>query len=83
MRCTTSAGAWWSYAKRVGAKAIVIGRNECWKQGIRLGKRTNQSFVQIPYHVLIGQIRYKAEELGIEVVLTEGALHEPLLVSRR
>lgn len=60
-----------AYAKRVGAKAIVIGRNECWKQGIRLGKRTNQSFVQIPYHVLIGQIRYKAEELGIEVVLTE------------
>ena len=60
-----------SYAKSVGARAIVIGQSERWKQNVRLGKRTNQSFVQIPYHVLIGQIRYKAEEHGIEVVLTE------------
>jgi putative transposase len=38
---------------------------------VRLGKRTNQSFVQIPFHTLVDQIRYKAEELGIKVVLAE------------
>jgi putative transposase len=60
-----------SYAKRAGARAIVIGQSERWKQGVRLGKRTNQSFVQIPFHALVDQIRYKAEELGIKVVLAE------------
>ncbi len=47
---------------------IVVGHNANWKQNVKLGKRNNQNFVQIPYSKLIHQIKYKAEEAGIEVV---------------
>lgn len=46
---------------------IVIGKNDGWKQQVNLGKATNQKFVSIPYEKLIGQIYYKAEEVGITV----------------
>lgn len=49
---------------------IVIGNNLKWKQCINLGK-TNQGFVQIPYETFIKQIQYKAENIGIKVVITE------------
>jgi len=52
---------------------IVIGHNKGWKQGINLGKKTNQSFVQVPFNRLIQMVQYKAEEVGIEVILTEEA----------
>ena len=50
---------------------IVIGKNDGWKQNINLGTRTNQNFVTIPFYKLINQITYKAEDLGISVVVTE------------
>ncbi len=50
---------------------IVIGRNKDWKREINIGKRNNQAFVSVPFEKLIEQIRYKAEEAGIKVVLTE------------
>jgi putative transposase len=50
---------------------IVIGKNDGWKQNITLGSRTNQNFVNIPFIKLINQITYKAEDLGISVMLTE------------
>ena len=52
---------------------MVIGKNHGWKQGIALGKRTNQSFVQIPFARLIDMLTYKAEEVGIVVECTEEA----------
>lgn len=52
-------------------KTIVIGKNKNWKQGINLGRKTNQSFVQIPFDRLIQQIQYKAEEVSISVILQE------------
>ena len=48
---------------------IVIGHNKEWKQEIDMGKRNNQNFVQIPFNILINQIRYKAEERGINVII--------------
>lgn len=36
-----------------------------------MGKRNNQNFVSIPFEKLISQIQYKAEEVGIKVVVTE------------
>ncbi len=52
-----------------GHKVIYIGKNAVEsKNGIDLGKKTNQSFVSIPYRRLIELIKYKAKELGIEVV---------------
>jgi len=50
---------------------IVIGKNDNWKQDINLGRRNNQNFVQIPFAKFIEMIEYKAEEVGIIVILTE------------
>ena len=50
---------------------IVIGNNKDWKRDISLGKRVNQSFVNIPHQKLIKQIIYKARKVGINVILTE------------
>jgi len=54
-------------------KTIVIGINKNWKQEVTLGKRNNQNFVAIPFATLIQQLQYKAEEVGIKVILTEEA----------
>ena len=50
---------------------LVVGKNEGWKQGINLGKRTNQNFVQIPHARFIEMLTYKSELVGIQVILTE------------
>lgn len=50
---------------------IVIGHNQGWKQECELGRRNNQNFIQIPFNTLIEQIQYKAQEFGIQVILTE------------
>jgi len=47
---------------------IIIGYNATWKQKINLGKKNNQSFVQIPFLQLLNQIRYKSELVGIQVI---------------
>ena len=52
---------------------IVIGYNKTWKQFIRLGKRTNQAFVNVPFRKLVLQIQYKAALVGIEVSLIDEA----------
>ena len=46
---------------------IIIGKNDGWKQNINLGKKVNQSFVQVPFNTLISQIIYKAKLVGIDV----------------
>lgn len=51
--------------------AIVIGNNKDWKQSISLGRKVNQSFVNIPHQKLIEKIIYKARNVGINVILTE------------
>ena len=56
-----------SLAKASGVNHIVIGNNKGWKQKVELGKRTNQTFVSIPYRMLIDMICYKAKLLGISV----------------
>lgn len=50
---------------------ILIGKNDGWKQEAELGKRNNQNFVNIPFDKLIHQIQYKAELVGINVILNE------------
>jgi len=50
---------------------LVIGYNKEWKQEVELGKRNNQNFVQVPFLMLIQQIKYKAEERGVEVIVVE------------
>lgn len=60
-----------NYAQANNVCTIVIGYNKQWKQMCDLGRRNNQNFIQIPFNVLIEQIQYKAQELGIQVSLTE------------
>ena len=50
---------------------LIIGNNIGWKQGINLGKRNNQNFVNIPYRKIIDQIIYKCQMKGIEVIVRE------------
>ncbi len=50
---------------------LIIGHNTEWKQKINLGRRNNQNFVSIPYNKLIGMLSYKAEMVGIKVIITE------------
>lgn len=50
---------------------IVIGHNKGWKQKSKMGKKNNQNFITIPFNNLIEMIKYKAEEVGITVKITE------------
>lgn len=52
-------------------KNIIIGHNNGWKQDIKIGKRNNQNFVSIPFNRLIHMIQYKAQQVGINVILTQ------------
>lgn len=48
---------------------VIIGYNGGWKQNVSLNKKTNQSFVNIPFLKLINQIKYKLLKNGIETKL--------------
>lgn len=50
---------------------LIIGKNNGWKQGSKLSKKVNQHFVGIPFEMLINQLIYKAEDIGIVVTMTE------------
>jgi putative transposase len=54
-----------------GIGTLIIGKNAFWKQGVEMGKRNNQAFVQIPHTRFIEMLRYKAELVGIMVIITE------------
>ena len=50
---------------------VIIGNNTGWKNGINLGRRNNQNFVNIPYTKFINQLTYKCQLLGIIVIVRE------------
>jgi putative transposase len=50
---------------------LVIGKNLQWKNEINLGKQTNQNFVTVPHARLIEMLEYKAELVGIKVIVQE------------
>ncbi len=50
---------------------IAIGKNKGWKDSINIGAKNNQNFCSIPHAKLIDKIRYKAELVSIEVIVTE------------
>lgn len=52
---------------------LVVGKNDTWKQKSNMGKLNNQTFVQIPYQILIQDLTYKCQEAGINVILTDEA----------
>ena len=50
---------------------VIIGNNSGWKNGINIGRRNNQNFVNIPYAKFINQLTYKCQLLGITVIVRE------------
>jgi putative transposase len=54
-----------------GIGLLIIGKNPLWKQEVEMGKRHNQNFVQIPHARFIELLIYKAELVGIQVILAE------------
>jgi len=54
-----------------GIGTLIIGKNPLWKQEVEMGKRNNQNFVQAPHARFIEMLTYKAELVGIQVILTE------------
>jgi putative transposase len=54
-----------------GIGTLVIGKNVGWKQTVNMGKKNNQAFVFLPHARFVELLSYKAELVGIQVVLTE------------
>ena len=54
-----------------GIGTLVIGKNPLWKQEAHMGRRTNQNFVSVPHARFIAMLSYKAELVGIQVIVTE------------
>ena len=50
---------------------LVIGKNKEWKQNTSMSKGSNQKFVDIPYQMLLQQLKYKCENVGIKYIETE------------
>ncbi len=56
-------------SERIGT--LVVGKNPLWKQETNMGKRNNQQFVMIPHARFIAMLTYKAELVGIQVIVGE------------
>ncbi len=54
-----------------GVNHLIIGKNEVWKQNIKIGKRNNQHFESVPHSTFINQLVYKCELVGIKVTTSE------------
>ena len=59
------------YALKNNFNTIVIGNNKNWKQEASMSKKVNQSFVGIPHMRFIEMIQYKAQNVGLNVIITE------------
>ena len=59
------------YAVANNFNTIVIGNNKEWKQKSSMSRRVNQSFVGIPHMRFIEMVQYKAQNIGLNVILTE------------
>ena len=60
-----------NYCNENNIGTIVIGKNKQWKTNINIGKRNNQSFVNIPHAKLIDMINYKCKLIGANIIVTE------------
>jgi IS605 OrfB family transposase len=54
-----------------GIGTLVLGYNQCFKDGCDLNHINNQNFVMIPYTSLISKLKYLCELHGIEYVVQE------------
>ena len=54
-----------------GIGTLCIGKNPAWKHEVNMGRRNNQNFVSVPHARLVEMLTYKAELVGILVIVTE------------
>jgi len=59
----------WCVNHEIGS--LIFGYNQTWKKEIKLGKKNNQKFVNIPNYRLIEMLTYKAKLREIKVIITE------------
>ena len=59
------------YAIANNFNTIVIGNNKEWKQKSSMSKKVNQLFVGIPHMRFIQKVQYKAQNVGLNIILTE------------
>jgi IS605 OrfB family transposase len=52
----------------IGHKVVYVGKDAIDKNGIPFSKVVNQNYVCIPHRKLVSMLKYKCQELGIEVV---------------
>lgn len=52
---------------------LVIGLNPEFKQGVNIGSRNNQNFVNIPHSKFVKVLEYKAQLVGMIVIIREEA----------
>ncbi|NES05694.1 MAG: IS200/IS605 family element transposase accessory protein TnpB [Okeania sp. SIO2F4] len=52
---------------------LIIGHNQTWKQEVKLGKKNNEQFLNIPHNRLIEMLKYRAKLRGIKVIITEAS----------
>ena len=52
---------------------LVVGKNDEWKQESAMCKKSNQNFIMIPYQMLLQQLKYKCENVGIKYIEHEEA----------
>ena len=62
-----------NYLKANCITTLVVGKNDGWKQQIKIGKRNNQNFVGIPHAKLIEMLDYKCHLAGIKLVTVNEA----------
>lgn len=55
----------------LGVTHVAIGKNEQWKTSVNMGRKNNQSFVQIPHAKFITMLQQKLEAVGIIVQVGE------------
>ena len=56
---------------REGIGTLIIGKNPGWKQETNMSKKNNQHFVQLPHARFIDMLTYKAQLVGIKVMIQE------------
>lgn len=60
-----------NYCDGLNISKVVIGLNKTWKQESKMTKKSNQTFILIPYDKFIKQLQYKLREKGIELITTK------------
>ena len=50
---------------------LVVGYNKGWKQDINIGRKNNQTFVQIPFDKFMNLLRYKCQMAGIKFLTVD------------